>query len=587
MKRFFTAALLLAAMVIAFHWRLVLTNEYSWLETPGVMEHTLPLLQFQAGEVHKLRLPIWDPYTDRGQTLLAWNLPSPWYPPHLLFLALPLKRGWLLQGALHWYFVLIGLALAAAMVRFARRNLQASMPAAFAAAAAYAFVAPALTRDLAALHAAALIPLAAGFALERDWLRCGFFLGLGWLTGSFAEPLAATAGCAVLLLMRSRAMQAIGAVLLAVATGAAVILPALEFSPSIPLQPLRTGIAPGIVTGILALAGVIAHRHQPVARALAILVAAGILAGSPLTLLFAFAAAAALGADALASQKNLSKWIAITGGLLLIASAIAWTVRLPGFENGGPMLLSGALALTLAAIPAGGASTRTAAGLALLLVVLDAGAWTPWPSRFDRNRPRKMDVMSRDYDIAAFLQRTRGDRPRAMIDPAVIPYDFGRWYGIETAPPGTPDPVQNGIAFWVSREPRYGFDRVLYRGESGVTVYGVDQVPSQLRLVHDQPCNASADYVDYAHRLPTELSVEVRSACPGRLEPGLAYTTGWQIKVDGNPGKYTYLGVDLPAGNHLVELRFRPITLVAGSATTAASLVLAGFVLALRRRNKL
>ena len=114
MSRFLTAALL-AAMVIAFHWRLVLTNEFSWLETPGVMEHTLPLLQFQAGEVHKYRLPVWDPYTDRGQPLLSWNMPSPWYPPHLLFLALPLRKGWLLQGVLHWYFVLIGLALAAAM----------------------------------------------------------------------------------------------------------------------------------------------------------------------------------------------------------------------------------------------------------------------------------------------------------------------------------------------------------------------------------------------------------------------------------------------------------------------------------------
>ena len=107
----YAIAIAVAALIICLQWRLVFSDEYTWLDAPGVWDHHLPLLQYQAGEVHKYRLPLWDPYTDGGQPLLGWPTPSPVYPPHLLMLAMPLKQGWLQMWVLHLWYLAIQVAI--------------------------------------------------------------------------------------------------------------------------------------------------------------------------------------------------------------------------------------------------------------------------------------------------------------------------------------------------------------------------------------------------------------------------------------------------------------------------------------------
>jgi hypothetical protein len=99
--------LLLLLICIGFFWKLVLSNQYTWLESPDAAYQILPWLQFQAGEWHAGRMPLWDPYLWGGQPLLGQMITGAAYPPNWLLFLGPLRNGWIRQPWLHWYFVLI------------------------------------------------------------------------------------------------------------------------------------------------------------------------------------------------------------------------------------------------------------------------------------------------------------------------------------------------------------------------------------------------------------------------------------------------------------------------------------------------
>ena len=98
---------LLLVVVSCFFWKLVFTNQYTWLDSPDAANQVLPWYQFQAGEWHAGRMPLWDPYLWGGQPLLAQAQPGAAYPPNWLLFLMPLRRGWIRQPYMHWYFVLI------------------------------------------------------------------------------------------------------------------------------------------------------------------------------------------------------------------------------------------------------------------------------------------------------------------------------------------------------------------------------------------------------------------------------------------------------------------------------------------------
>ena len=99
--------LLLLVICFGFFWKLTLTNQYTWLDSPDAAYQILPWYQFQAGEWHHRRFPLWDPNHWGGQPLLAQAQPGAAYPPNWLLFLAPLHRGWISQKALHWYYVLI------------------------------------------------------------------------------------------------------------------------------------------------------------------------------------------------------------------------------------------------------------------------------------------------------------------------------------------------------------------------------------------------------------------------------------------------------------------------------------------------
>lgn len=98
---------ILFLMVAAFYWKVTLTRQYSWVQSPDLVYQVVPWLQYQAGEWHRGAIPLWDPYEWAGQPLVGQGLPGAVYPPNWLLFMMPLRHGWIRQAVLEWYYVLI------------------------------------------------------------------------------------------------------------------------------------------------------------------------------------------------------------------------------------------------------------------------------------------------------------------------------------------------------------------------------------------------------------------------------------------------------------------------------------------------
>jgi hypothetical protein len=53
---------LLLLICIGFYWKTVLTDQYTYLESPDLANQVLPWLRMQATELHRWDIPLWDPY---------------------------------------------------------------------------------------------------------------------------------------------------------------------------------------------------------------------------------------------------------------------------------------------------------------------------------------------------------------------------------------------------------------------------------------------------------------------------------------------------------------------------------------------
>jgi hypothetical protein len=182
---------ILFVVVALFYWKLVLTNQYTWLEGSDAAYLDLPWLQFQAGEWHHGRFPLWDPNGWFGQPLLAQAQPGAAYAPNWLLFLVPLKHGWVRQSALHWYFVLIRYFAALACYALAR-DLRRSRAASVLAGCVYAlggYVAMTIAPQM--VNGAVWTPLVFLFLFRAERgkhplansLLSGFCLGFGWLAG--------------------------------------------------------------------------------------------------------------------------------------------------------------------------------------------------------------------------------------------------------------------------------------------------------------------------------------------------------------------------------------------------------------------
>ena len=82
-------SLVLALLVTGFYWKLVLTDQYTYLESSDLARQWLPWMTFQAYEWHAGRVALWDPNLWMGQPLLAQAQPGAANPLHWILFSLP------------------------------------------------------------------------------------------------------------------------------------------------------------------------------------------------------------------------------------------------------------------------------------------------------------------------------------------------------------------------------------------------------------------------------------------------------------------------------------------------------------------
>lgn len=235
------AVLLLTAIVAGFYWKLWLSDQYTWVGGDDITSQVLPWLQYQAGEFHRGRFPLWDPSHWAGQPLPGQAQPGTMYPFNWILFSLPLRDGWIKQAWLHGYFVMIHIA-AAWFAYLLARTLGASRAGSVFGGVVFTLSGWMGQTDWPQmLNSAIWAPLVAMFLVRwtesghwRHAVWAGFFLGFCWLGGHHQIPIFLCCACLVFSLWaiwrdwRSWPSLALFWVV-ALMAGAAQILPALEY----------------------------------------------------------------------------------------------------------------------------------------------------------------------------------------------------------------------------------------------------------------------------------------------------------------------------------------------------------------------
>ncbi len=191
------APVVLLALTMGVFWKLVLTRQYTFLDSPDLTYQVAPWLQVQASAWHRGDAPLlWDPYIGGGQSLIGQMQPATAYPLNWLLFLMPLRNGFIRQSVLHWYFLLIHYLAALACYALCR-DLGRSRMASILGGAAFAFAGfVGTTAWPQLLHATVWAPLVLLFSLRAmrgdrplmNALISGAFLGLEWLGGHHQIP---------------------------------------------------------------------------------------------------------------------------------------------------------------------------------------------------------------------------------------------------------------------------------------------------------------------------------------------------------------------------------------------------------------
>jgi hypothetical protein len=284
------------------------------------------------------------------------------------------------------------------------------------------------------------------------------------------------------------------------------------------------------------------------------------------------------------------------------------------------------LAALLYAWRKGNITHRTAAGLALGLMLIEFGnvAGIHWPNKEETDRTTYLRKMTAHADIASFLRNER-TLVRVEVPKQDIPYNFGDWYGIEQyggyvasmpvnllrLPWHRPQARQLfGVNYSVSRDAPGPNQEEVFKSESGLKVYRNSDAFPRAWAVHkarkapvgkdveltlidpslnlrqetfllvDPPrletCQ-EGDEVRLTRHSAGHVAIEANMGCKGMVILGDSYFPGWVATVDGKPADiweaYTAVrGVMVDKGKHLVEMRYRPTSVFAGLAMTLAGI---------------
>ncbi len=191
------APLAILLIIIAFFWKLLLTNQYSWMESPDLAYQVLPWFDFQARQFHQHVIPLWDPLMFGGQSLIGQDQPGLAYPLNWILFLMPLKQGHINVHYLNWYYMLIHY-FAALFCYWLCRDLEIGEIASVMGGLAFGlggYVGNVNWPQM--INGAIWAPLVFLFILRavrsgkpnRNAVFAGVFLGMSWLSGHHQVPI--------------------------------------------------------------------------------------------------------------------------------------------------------------------------------------------------------------------------------------------------------------------------------------------------------------------------------------------------------------------------------------------------------------
>jgi len=611
--------LILFAIIVGMYWKLVLTRQYTWLNSPDATNLILPWFQLQASALHHGALALWDPYEWCGQPLIGQGQAGVAYPLNWILWAMPLHHTWLRHVYLNWYFILIHFQ-AALFTYFLCRDLKLSVPASLFGGLAFG-VGPFMGSSEwpAALNAAVWAPLQLMFFFrsrrgEKPLLStaaCGAALGASWQSGSDEVPLLLTLALAALWIWNRHWKLTLTAAATAAGVSAFQALPTLQYlslqpavwsHPSLDtwiqnsLQPLYVSalVIPGAgdpqlfagwTTLTLALIGLWTKFESDVARVCAAIALAGFLipfgrfvslsgvlyglgglAKDPRHALVLFglgiAVLSAIGLDSLPdfTPRHFPATLAIVGAFCFVVVFVLSLTQGDDIHKFTPLALCGIAALLLALL----LRLRAPAVCAILLAMWELGhvAGMNWVS-IESGWP----LLTRLSSLPAgdFSGTDRFDGPTGGTQNIVRVADL---------PAARALTAQRA---WVVNEvDRVDGDQAVRARLSQPTprafVSGAD--PQKFQLCHDTG-NAI---------MTSRSQIEATLPCPGLVVIRQTFYPGWSAWVDGRRAPlfeaYGFLdAVPVAAGRHVIQLKYRPLTVWIGAFLTFATLAVVLFAL--------
>ena len=350
-----------------------------------------------------------------------------------------------------------------------------------------------------------------------------------------------------------------------------------------------------------------------------------------LTCLLGLGLDAFIARDQILLEKRIAKVLAIAGGALLIFSYLVESLGKPEFRDTGDRFAISAIAALLLAclfylVNSSLLKPGLAAALALGLLMIEHGnvaGRNKYPRGHGYNSQFEKPLLASD-SLAQFL-RTRTDLERIDVDQKDLPMNFGDLHMIEEMSSHGGSMLASvfktrfweprarqlyGVNYYLARKPSQSNQVELFTAPSGIkifrnpdarprvwSVHKIVSVPDYGRandllsspsfemattsFVTGEPPQlgdcGSGDQVELLNRSWFSVAIRARMQCAGMVVLNDNWYPGWRASVDGKSvpiysAYMTVRGVVVGAGDHVVEMRYRPRALYLGCVLFAIGL---------------